>query len=74
MIISPNTGSVNGMLLGQALDWILAENDRADSELFQKLDAAHVGMGGHSLGSVSTFDREGGAFCQGIWVSETKNW
>ena len=25
---------------------------------YQKLDTAHVAMGGHSLGSISTFDRE----------------
>lgn len=58
VIISPNTGSVNAMLLGQALDWILAENDRMGSTYYQKLDPTNVAMGGHSLGSVSTFDRE----------------
>lgn len=58
VIISPDTGSVNGTLLGAALDWLLAENERPDSKFFEKLDPDNIAMGGHSLGSVSTFDRE----------------
>jgi hypothetical protein len=58
VIISPNTGSVNGMLLGRALDWILMQNETMGSKFFGKLDPERCAMGGHSLGSVSTFDRE----------------
>jgi len=58
VIISPDTGSVNGTLLGAALDWLLAENERSGSTYYQKLDPDRIAMGGHSLGSVSTFDRE----------------
>jgi len=58
VVISPNTGSVNGRLLTQALDWIIAQNSAAGSVYSGKLDTTKVAMGGHSLGSVSTFDAE----------------
>jgi len=38
-----------------SLDWLIEENDRMGSPLYQKLDTTKVGAGGHSLGSVSTF-------------------
>jgi hypothetical protein len=35
-----------------ALDWILAENDKEGSDFYQKLDPMRVGQGGHSMGSL----------------------
>jgi hypothetical protein len=58
VVISPNTGSVDAAALKASLDWLLAENDKMGSVYYQKLDATKIAMGGHSLGSVSTFDQE----------------
>jgi hypothetical protein len=41
--------------LTKGLDWLLAENARADGPLFQKLDSGKVAIGGHSAGSIATF-------------------
>jgi hypothetical protein len=38
-----------------SLDWMLAENGRMGSEFYQKLDPKRVGIGGHSLGALETF-------------------
>jgi hypothetical protein len=57
VIISPNTGSVNARLLKASLDWIIAQNS-APGVYNGKLDTTKIAMGGHSLGSVSTFDAE----------------
>ena len=45
----------NGAPLTAALEWILAENARQGSDLYQKIDATKVGVGGHSIGSVNSF-------------------
>jgi hypothetical protein len=49
-----NIGDDGAPLLA-ALDWVLAENERADSEFYHKLDPARIGLGGHSIGSVNSF-------------------
>lgn len=56
--ISPNSSSVNASLMKASLDWILAQNDDPNSVYYQKLNTAKVAMGGHSLGSIATFDEE----------------
>jgi hypothetical protein len=38
----------------EALDWILAENEKEGSIYYGKLDTARVGQGGHSMGSLLT--------------------
>lgn len=58
VVISPNTGSVNARLMKAALDWIVAQNSASGSKFSGKLDTTKIAMGGHSLGSVSTFDAE----------------
>lgn len=57
VVISPNTGSVNARLMKSALDWIIAQNS-GSGKFAGKLDTTKIAMGGHSLGSVSTFDAE----------------
>jgi len=52
VISQPSSG--NGNTEKASLDWILAENDRADSTFYQKLDPSKVGAGGHSLGALTT--------------------
>jgi hypothetical protein len=56
--ISPNSASVNATLLKASLDWIVAQNDAQGSVYYQKLDTTKIAMGGHSLGSIGTFDEE----------------
>jgi len=45
----------NGAPLKASIDWILAENERADSVFHQRLDTSKVALGGHSIGSVNSF-------------------
>lgn len=56
VVYSADTDSVTGPLLTAGIDYLFAENDRADSPLYQKLDLTKLGVGGHSLGSLSTYD------------------
>ena len=56
VVYSADTSSVTGALLKQGLDYLFAENDRDGSPLYKKLDLTNVGVGGHSLGSLSTYD------------------
>jgi hypothetical protein len=58
VVISPNSPQVNATLMKASLDWILAQNDVAGGPYYQKLNTTKVAMGGHSLGSISTFDAE----------------
>jgi hypothetical protein len=39
----------------QALDWILAENEKSGSMWYQKLDPDRVARGGHSMGALQSF-------------------
>ena len=45
----------NGAPLRASIDWLLAENARAGSMLYGKLNAAKIALGGHSIGSVNSF-------------------
>ena len=45
----------NGAPLKSAIDWVIAENARADSALYQHLDTTKIALGGHSIGSVNSF-------------------
>jgi hypothetical protein len=42
--------------LDDGLTWVIAQNDVADSPLYQKLDTSRVGGAGHSQGSVMLFN------------------
>lgn len=56
VVYSADTSSVTGELLTRGIDFLFAENDRQDSPFYQKLDLTKLGVGGHSLGSLSTYD------------------
>lgn len=58
VVVSPNSPSVNASLMKASLAWILGENTRSGSPYFEKLDTSKIAMGGHSLGSLATFDVE----------------
>jgi hypothetical protein len=59
VVISPNLASKTASDMRAALDWILQQNDTMGSDYYQKIDPERIGMGGHSQGSVATFDAEG---------------
>jgi hypothetical protein len=44
-----------GQELITGLEWMLAENDKADSVFYKKLDTSKIAVGGHSAGSLATF-------------------
>lgn len=48
-------GTPQGQELVTAIDWMLAENDRSDSQFYQKLDTSKISAAGHSAGSIATF-------------------
>lgn len=52
VISQPSSG--NGDTERASLTWLLAENERAGSDFYQKLDPTKVGAGGHSLGALTT--------------------
>lgn len=54
-VVISQVSTSTGNELKRALDWLLKENDRSGSPLYQKLDTGKIAAGGHSLGSVSTF-------------------
>jgi hypothetical protein len=47
---------VTGAMLTEGIDWLFAENERAESTLFGKLDTAKLSVGGHSRGSLETYN------------------
>jgi hypothetical protein len=59
VVISPNLASKTATDMRAALDWIIEQNDTMGSAYYQKIDPERIGMGGHSQGSVATFDAEG---------------
>jgi hypothetical protein len=59
VVVSPDLAQKGAADMKAALDWIIAQNEDSSSPYYQKLDTTRVGMGGHSQGSVATFDQEG---------------
>jgi hypothetical protein len=58
VVISPNSAQVNATLLINSKNWIVRQNTTAGSVYYGKLDTSKIAMGGHSLGSTSTFNAE----------------
>ena len=46
----------NGTELTTAIDWITRQNDRRSSRFYQKVNTSKIAAGGHSRGSISTFE------------------
>lgn len=55
IVVYADVSSGNGAEMDDAIDWLIAENNRPGSAYYQKLDTSNISAGGHSLGSVSTF-------------------
>jgi hypothetical protein len=47
--------TANGKNLVDAVDWLIKENDRQDSPLYGRLDTTKIAAGGHSAGSLATY-------------------
>ncbi|HKP57104.1 MAG TPA: hypothetical protein VJV78_10300 [Polyangiales bacterium] len=58
IVVSPNKAQKEASDMKAAVDWIIAQNEDMSSPFHQKVDTAHIGMGGHSQGSLATFDQE----------------
>lgn len=59
IVMNVKSSMVTPANLKTALDWIEAEGGKMGSVFYQKLNGKYA-MGGHSLGSLSTFDAEAG--------------
>jgi hypothetical protein len=57
IVVHPTSSNVTAANLKAALDWILQQNETSSSMYYQKLNGK-AAMGGHSLGSLATFDQE----------------
>jgi hypothetical protein len=55
-VVYSEVSSSSGDYMVDALDWLEDENARPGSPLYQNLDTAEVAFGGHSRGSIGTFD------------------
>ncbi|MFV0132023.1 hypothetical protein ACLGIH_01920 [Streptomyces sp. HMX87] len=58
-VVYSEVSSSSGDYMVDALDWLEDENARPSSPLHQDLDLAEVAFGGHSRGSLGTFDAAG---------------
>jgi hypothetical protein len=55
-VVYTEVSSSRGDYMVEALDWLEVENARGSSPLYQNLDLSEVAFGGHSRGSIGTFD------------------
>lgn len=55
LIVFSQTSSGNGSEMRAALDWLFEQNNTPGSPVYQKIDTSKVGVGGHSLGGMSSF-------------------
>ncbi|WP_144122648.1 hypothetical protein [Catellatospora sichuanensis] len=55
-VVYSEVSSSSGDYMVDALDWLEDENVRSSSPLYQDLDLSEVAFGGHSRGSIGTFD------------------
>lgn len=54
-VVFSQTSSNSGSEMTSAITWLIAENSRAASPYYQKLDTTKIAAGGHSRGSIATF-------------------
>ncbi|MFD3823523.1 hypothetical protein [Streptomyces sp. NPDC058625] len=55
-VVYSEVSSSNGDYMVDALDWLEDQNATSSSPLYQDLDTSEVAFGGHSRGSIGTFD------------------
>lgn len=54
-VVFSQTSSNSGSEMTAAMTWLIAENNRAASPYYQKLDTTKIAAGGHSRGSIASF-------------------
>jgi hypothetical protein len=54
-VVYSQTSSSSGSEMTAAITWLIAENSRAASPYYQKLDVTKIAAGGHSRGSIASF-------------------
>lgn len=59
IVVYSQTSSGNGSEMKAAIDWLIKQNDNSSSPVYKKLDTSKVGVGGHSLGGMSSFSASG---------------
>ena len=59
VVVAPTPASLSASNMSSALAWILEQNDTMGSDYYQMIDPDRIGMGGHSQGSVATFNVAG---------------
>jgi hypothetical protein len=55
-VVYSEVSSSSGAYMVDALDWIEDQNAAPSSPLYQDIDTAEIAFGGHSRGSIGTFD------------------
>ena len=55
-IVIAEVSTGDGTELTDAIDWIISENNRQQSKFYQNVDTSKIAAGGHSMGSISTFE------------------
>ncbi|MBN1653023.1 MAG: hypothetical protein JXA30_04530 [Deltaproteobacteria bacterium] len=58
VVVAPTPASLSASNMSAALEWIVGQNDAQGSVFYQKLDLERIAMGGHSQGSMATFNVE----------------
>jgi len=58
VVVAPTPASLSTSDMSDALNWIVEQNDTQGSIYYQKLDLERIAMGGHSQGSMATFNVE----------------
>ncbi|MEU8804278.1 hypothetical protein [Spirillospora sp. NPDC048819] len=58
-VVYSEVSSSSGDYMVDALDWLESQNAAPSSPLYQDLDTSEVAFGGHSRGSIGTFDAAG---------------
>ena len=70
-------GTFSGDSADATLAWLLEENENPDSVFYQRVDAAHIGISGHSQGGVGVFNAvsgqpHGGRYTCAVSLSPTQ--
>ena len=56
VIGNEDPSTCSGSSADTTLAWLLSENENPDSRFYQKVDAEHIGISGHSQGGVGVFN------------------
>lgn len=67
--------SWSGASTANTLNDALAQNEKSDSTLYQRIDTDHIGVGGHSQGGIGTINavtaQDNGSMYKAMWTAST---